>query len=62
LKIFDSIEQKTMGRAMMRATKLWLSDQREGREGQVWWIVETAPNVRITGRLLFTETAADFSG
>lgn len=59
-KIYSSLITKAGHRPLLLARKLWLSDKEKGKEGQVYWFVETMPNVRITGRLLFTEIETDF--
>jgi len=60
LKIYQSMQRKAGHRPMLLATKLWLSDSEEGKEGQVYWLVETHPQVRICGRLLFIDNLEDF--
>ena len=59
-KIKSELLSKAGNRPMMMAQKLWLSDTDGGKKGEVWWFVETMPNVRICGQLGFTESVKDF--
>ncbi|MCE5319174.1 MAG: hypothetical protein LLG04_17655 [Parachlamydia sp.] len=59
-KIKSELLSKAGNRPMMMAHKLWLSDTDGGKKGEVWWFVETMPNVRICGQLGFTESVKDF--
>jgi hypothetical protein len=61
-KIYEQMLEITKGDELNMARKLYLSDQVEGKpKGEVWWIVQTAPRVRITGKLQLYERKADFA-
>jgi hypothetical protein len=59
-QIADGLAAKAGDRPAFIAKSLWLSDTEEGKKGEVWWLVETVPQVRICGRLMFTERLEDF--
>jgi hypothetical protein len=59
-KIKSEILNKAGDRPMLMAQRLWLSDTEGEKKGEVWWFVETSPNVRICGKLAFTESVQDF--
>jgi hypothetical protein len=64
--IYKEMKQKATTpervREMLIARKLWLSDNVEKmKKGDIYWFIQTKPNVVISGRLLLLEGDKDFT-